>query len=72
MSVYIYVYVCIYIYLSILFYIGVQLISNAVIDSDGQQRDSARHMYVSTLVQTPSGCRMTLNTVLLYLVTFLV
>ena len=42
-----------------------QLINNVVIVSGGQQRDSAIHLYVSILPQTPlpSGCHMTLRRV---------
>ena len=40
-------------FLNFLFCIGVQLINNAVIVSGEQQRDSAIHIHVSILPQTP-------------------
>ena len=44
----------------ILFYIGIQLINN-VTASDGQQRDSAIHIQVSILPQTPLPSRLPPN-----------
>ena len=43
-----------------LFYTGVQMINTVVIVSSGQERDSAIHIHVSILLQTPphSGCHI--------------
>ena len=49
----------------LLFCIGIQLISNVVIVSGGQQRDSATYTHVSILPKLPShpGCHIALSTV---------
>ena len=46
---------------SFVFCIGVQLINNAVIVSGGQQRDSAIHIHVFILPQTPLPSRLPHN-----------
>ena len=44
-----------------LFYIGAQMIKNAVIISNEQQRDSAIHIYLSILPRTPLPSRLPYN-----------
>jgi len=52
----------IYIYIyNFLCYIGVQLINNVVIVSGAQQRDSAIHIHISILFQTPLPPRLPHN-----------
>ena len=48
-----------------LFYTGVQMINTVVIVSSGQERDSAIHIHVSILPQTPphAGCHIILSRV---------
>ena len=48
-------------FFNFLFYIGVSPINSVVIDSGGQQRDSAIHIHVSIPPQLPShpGCYIT-------------
>lgn len=46
----------------LLFYLGVELINNAVIVSGGQQRDSAKHTHVSILPQSPLPSQLPQNT----------
>ena len=48
-------------FFSFLLYIGVQPINNAVTVPSGQQRDSAIHIHVSTLPQTPLQSRLPHN-----------
>ena len=48
-------------FLNFLFYIGVQLINNVVIVSDAQQSNSAIHIHVSILPQTPLPSRLPHN-----------
>ena len=53
-------------FLNVLFCIGVYSIKNVVIVSGEQQRDSARHIHIFILPQTPlhPGCHITLSKVL--------
>ena len=54
-----------FLFLNFLFYIQVELINNVVIVSGGQQRDSATHVHVAILPQTPlnPGYHIALNRV---------
>ena len=51
-----------FLFLTFLFYIGAELINNIVTVSGGQQRDSAKHIHVSILPQTPLPSRLPHNT----------
>ena len=53
---------CYFFFFNFLFYIGVQPINDTVIVSGTQQSDSAVHMYVSILPQTPLPSRLPHNT----------
>ena len=44
------------------FYFGVQLMNKVVMDSSGEQRDSAIHIHVFILSQTPLPSRLSHNT----------
>ena len=52
---------CAYSFFCFLFCIGVQPVNNSVIVTGGQQRDSAIHIHVSILPQTPLPSRLTHN-----------
>ena len=51
----------VFFFFTFLFYIGVQLINNVEIISGGQQSDSAIHIHVSVLPQTPLPSRLPHN-----------